>query len=65
VSRFESGPGTNPEERLCASHADCFSMALAAGLTRPGHPPTRVHTTVKVHLNQAEGVRYHRHRPGD
>jgi osmotically inducible protein OsmC len=27
-------------------------MALAAGLTRAGHPPTRVHTTARVHLEQ-------------
>ncbi len=34
VSRFESGPGTNPEELLAASHAACYSMALTATLTR-------------------------------
>ena len=28
-SRFESGPGTNPEELIGAAHAACFSMALA------------------------------------
>ncbi len=37
VSRFETGPGTNPEELLGAAHAGCFSMALAAGLGRAGH----------------------------
>jgi osmotically inducible protein OsmC len=28
ASRFEQGPGTNPEELLGAAHAGCFSMAL-------------------------------------
>jgi osmotically inducible protein OsmC len=54
-SRFEEGTGTNPEELLGASHAGCFSMALAAGLSRAGHPPTSVKTTAKVHLGKGEG----------
>ena len=40
VSRFETGPGTNPEELIGAAHAGCFSMALAAALGRAGHTPT-------------------------
>ena len=28
-SRFEGGPGTNPEELIGAAHAACFSMALS------------------------------------
>jgi osmotically inducible protein OsmC len=51
-SRFENGPGTNPEELIAAAHAGCYSMALAAGLSRAGHPPTRVHTTAKVQLDK-------------
>jgi osmotically inducible protein OsmC len=31
-SRFEDGPGTNPEELIAAAHAACFSMALSAAL---------------------------------
>lgn len=54
-SRFETAGGTNPEELLGASHAACFSMALAFGLEKAGHPATRVHTTAKVHLDQAGG----------
>jgi osmotically inducible protein OsmC len=54
-SRFETGTGTNPEELLGASHAACFSMALAFGLEKAGHPATRVQTTAKVHLDQAGG----------
>jgi len=51
-SRFESGTGTNPEELIAAGHAGCFSMALANGLTQAGFPPTRIHTTAKVHLER-------------
>jgi osmotically inducible protein OsmC len=54
-SRFEDGSGTNPEELLAAAHAGCFSMALSGGLTRAGHPPTRVQTTANVHLDKKEG----------
>jgi osmotically inducible protein OsmC len=53
-SRFESGQGTNPEELIGAAHAGCFSMALAAALTKAGHPPTRVHTVARVHLDKVD-----------
>jgi osmotically inducible protein OsmC len=52
-SRFESGTGTNPEELIAAAHAGCYSMALSAALTGAGHPPTRIHTTASVKLEQA------------
>jgi lipoyl-dependent peroxiredoxin len=51
-SRFESGPGTNPEELIAAAHASCYSMALSHGLASAGHTPTRVHTTAKVTLDK-------------
>ncbi len=51
-SRFEEGPGTNPEELIGAAHAGCFSMALSAGLTKAGFTARRIHTTAKVHLEQ-------------
>jgi osmotically inducible protein OsmC len=50
ASRFESGPGTNPEELIGAAHAGCFSMFLAALLTDAGFPPKSVRTTAAVHL---------------
>src|SRR5437764_3865037 len=53
-SRMEEGPGTNPEELIGAAHAGCFSMALAAGLTGAGHPPTRIHTTARVLFERVE-----------
>jgi lipoyl-dependent peroxiredoxin len=54
ASRFEEGTGTKPEELIAAAHAGCFSMALAAGLSRAGHVPNRVHTTAKVHLEKGD-----------
>ncbi|WP_376704909.1 OsmC family protein [Mesorhizobium sp. ISC25] len=49
-SRFENGPGTNPEELIAAAHAGCFSMALSAILGREGYTPARIHTIAKAHL---------------
>ena len=39
-SRFEEGPGTNPEELIAAAHAACFSMAFATSSVRPATRPT-------------------------
>jgi len=52
-SRFEAGEGTNPEELIGAAHAGCFSMALAAGLSRAGFRPAYIHTAARVHLERA------------
>ena len=52
ASRFEEGTGTNPEELIGAAHAGCFSMALAAGLTKAGLKPTRISTTANVSLEK-------------
>jgi osmotically inducible protein OsmC len=54
-SRFADGVGTNPEELIGAAHAGCFSMALSAALTEKGHPPTKIHTTAKVHFGPVPG----------
>lgn len=43
-SRFEEGPGSNPEELLAAAHAACFSMALSGQLEGNGTPATRIET---------------------
>lgn len=48
ASRFEDGPGTNPEELIGAAHAGCFSMFLSALLTNAGYTPTRIQTTARV-----------------
>jgi len=50
ISRFEEGPGTNPEELIGAAHAGCFSMFLSALLSKDGFTPTRIDTTAKVYL---------------
>ncbi|MGA2469977.1 MAG: OsmC family peroxiredoxin [Solirubrobacteraceae bacterium] len=43
-SRFEDGPGANPEQLLAAAHAACFSMALAGALGDAGTPVASVKT---------------------
>ena len=55
ASRFEEGPGTNPEELIAAAHAGCYSMALSNLLAAAGHPPTSVRTEATVHLGQSGG----------
>lgn len=56
ASRFESGPGTNPEELIGAAHAGCFSMFLSALLSNAGFTPTRIHTTATVHLGEGPTI---------
>jgi osmotically inducible protein OsmC len=46
--RFESDPGTNPEELIAAAHASCFSMALSAQLGERGITPASIETTCTV-----------------
>ena len=50
ASRFEDGPGTNPDELIGAAHAGCFSMALANMLAQAGHTPESIRTEAKVQL---------------
>lgn len=48
-SRLEDGESaTNPEELLGAAHAGCFTMALAAQLSRAGFKPVDIRTLAKV-----------------
>ena len=47
-TRFEDGPGTNPEELIAAAHASCFSMALSAQLGERGITPEAVETTCTI-----------------
>jgi len=56
ASRFETGPGTNPEELVGAAHAGCFSMFLSALLTTAGFTPTRIATTATVHLTDGPTI---------
>jgi len=54
ATRFESQPGTNPEELIAAAHAGCFSMALSGQLTSAGIIPESIETTAAVTLEKLE-----------
>ncbi len=56
ASRFESGPGTNPEELIGAASAGCYSMFLSALLTKAGFTATRIDTTATVHLGEGPTI---------
>jgi lipoyl-dependent peroxiredoxin len=49
-SRFEDGPGTNPEELIAAAHAGCFTMKLSFVLGGAGFEPEMLQTTSYVSL---------------
>jgi len=51
-SRFEDGPGTNPEELIGAAHASCFTMALSFALARAGFTGGTLETKAKVTLDK-------------
>lgn len=51
-TRFENGPGTNPEELIAAAHAGCFTMALSNELTQAGRKVDRLQTTARVTLEK-------------
>src|SRR5579871_5244172 len=54
-SRFEDGPGANPEQLIAAAHASCFSMALSAALAEAGTPVESVKTDATVTLRLVDG----------
>jgi osmotically inducible protein OsmC len=55
-SRFEDGPGSNPEQLIGAAHAACFSMALSSLLAKVGTPAESVRTDAAVTLRQVDGT---------
>jgi lipoyl-dependent peroxiredoxin len=55
-SRFEDGPGANPEQLIAAAHASCFSMALSAALADAGTPVNSVKTDAVVTLRFVDGA---------
>ena len=55
-SRFEDGPGANPEQLIAAAHASCFSMALANALAEAGTPVNSVKTDATVTLRFVDGA---------
>jgi osmotically inducible protein OsmC len=55
-SRFEDGPGANPEQLIGAAHAACFSMALSNILAEAGSTPDAVDTDAVVTLRLVDGA---------
>ena len=53
-SRFETGPGTNPEELIAAAHASCFSMALSKILGDQGKTPERISTQATLTMAKTD-----------
>ena len=47
-SRFETGPGMNPEELIAGAHAGCYAMAVAEIMSDAGFPPDRVEVTAEI-----------------
>ena len=55
-SRFEGGPGTNPEELIGAAHAGCFSMAFSVMLGEAGFTADSIETHADITFEKlAEG----------
>ena len=52
-SRFENGPGTNPEELIGAAHAGCFSMALSLMLGNEALTAERMGTPGGSHARKS------------
>src|ERR1700689_2299304 len=54
TSRFENGPGTNPEELIAAAHAACFSMALSAQLGGANLTPESINTNITLTMEKLD-----------
>jgi osmotically inducible protein OsmC len=54
-SRFEDGPGSNPEQLIGAALAACFTMALSNMLSQAGNVPDSVQTEATVSIRQIDG----------
>lgn len=54
-TRFETQPGTNPEELIAAAHAGCFTMALSGMLSKAGFTAEKLNTEAAVTLDQVNG----------
>ena len=55
-TRFESAPGTNPEELIAAAHAGCFSMALSGQLGEAGMTAESIRTSAAVTLEKDQAA---------
>src|SRR5438477_10410839 len=54
AKRFESEPGTNPEELIAAAHAGCFTMALSGQLGSAGMTAQALDTIATVTLGKTD-----------
>jgi osmotically inducible protein OsmC len=52
--RFESQPGTNPEELIAAAHAGCFAMATSAQLGEAGLVASSIEAAATVTLEKLD-----------
>lgn len=60
-TRFESEPGTNPEELIAAAHAGCFTMQLAFLIQRAGLAADELTTEAAISLSpDGEGFKIDR-----
>src|ERR1700751_6047574 len=55
-STDEAGGSQSPEGLIAGEHAACFSMALASGLSKEGHPPDELKTSATVTFQPGEGI---------
>lgn len=65
-TRFEEGvTGTNPEELLAAAHAGCFTMSVAAILSKKGLNPKSLDTKATVTMKDLNITNVHLSITGD
>ena len=55
-TRFEDGPGANPEHLIASAYAACFSMALSNTLAQAGFTPDSVKTEATVTMTPGTGI---------
>ncbi len=54
-TRFETSPGTNPEELIAAAHAACYSMAFASTLKTNGFTARQIETNAECTVRSKDG----------
>ena len=54
AKRFETEPGTNPEELIAAAHAACFSMAFSGNLGKSNIVPRSIETSSAITFEKKE-----------
>lgn len=55
-SRFEDGPGANPEQLIAAAHASCFTMFLSGVLADAGTPAESLKADALVTIGSLDGA---------